>query len=623
MFAKNLITLAIMLSVASICFACPEEHDEEMSIMNQLDKDMGFENITEKHHTDRRRLASFRPLNIYFDMSEIESSLKRNGMSDRVQFYRKTFAIVGKWWMGALKVNDDRSEIVRQINRYRSQSSDYRFDISASRQASYDLLIKVKLCQNKGRALAYAGPRVRHPTSQRPITGTCCVLPYGDANFKKAKDSVNRGVGTIIHEFGHVISFISFDRYQRKNIQLNRSINRYEWIGPKVMAAAKNYYGCRGSFSGVPIQNLDGNIGGHWSETFLSDELMTPTTGASPEKVSPMTLALCEDSGWYQANYSYTENYSYGKGQFANKSSCKFTKSCPSPAICRSGTSGFVASNMRGIGYCAQDANGCPQERVYSNRDCMNGTQWPKEHAQYYGASYGGNCVIAEGSFVSVGGGYRRTGTQVSVQARCSNSRTSYELTFKKFGKDSRGNSTGDASVTCTRAGTVKFNTSYKYSSSVKCYDPKTFCGNRFGSIGQAKCDDTCTMNGRCQKVGNSRRELWDYDQWKCDNGRGCKSGYTKTGSKPKPKVTVRTRTSTSTSGMALCKDPVTGVARKPKTSTTPKPRTPTPRTTTPTTRTRSPPAFGTGNSGTQWKCWCYNNYRDSSACPALAEDRD
>jgi len=74
---------------------------------------------------------------------------------------------------------------------------------------------------------------------------------------------------------------------------------------------------------------------------------------------------------------------------------------------------------------------------------------------------------------------------------------------------------------------------------------------------------------------------------------------------------------------MALCKDPVTGVARKPRTITTPKPTTPTPRPTTPTTRTTSPPAFGTGNSGTQWKCWCYNNYRDSSACPALAEDRD
>merc|ERR1712086_750981 len=98
------------------------------------------------------------------------------------------------------------------------------FQMGGKRISDYDLLIRVFLCPNKGNALAYAGPFLRHPTSQRPVTGTVCILPYGDANFKKAKDSVNRAVGTVVHEFGHVISFISWDRSHKVKLTLDRTI---------------------------------------------------------------------------------------------------------------------------------------------------------------------------------------------------------------------------------------------------------------------------------------------------------------------------------------------------------------------------------------------------------------
>jgi len=73
----------------------------------------------------------------------------------------------------------------------------------------YDLLIRVHLGQNMGRALAYAGPYVRHEESQRPITGACWVTPMGDKWFMDRVNPFGTTVGTMIHEFGHIIAFIA------------------------------------------------------------------------------------------------------------------------------------------------------------------------------------------------------------------------------------------------------------------------------------------------------------------------------------------------------------------------------------------------------------------------------
>lgn len=189
----------------------------------------------------------------------------------------------------------------------------------------------------------------------------------------------------------------------------------------------------------------------------------------------------------------------------------------------------------------------------------MDGTQWPSEYKSYYGASYGGNCVVVDGEFKKLSGGYIRTGKQVSVQAQCSNSRRSYTLTFKSFGVNSRGSSTGDAVVTCTSAGNKSFNTSFRYPSKVKCEDPAKFCAARFGSIGAAKCDDTCTKNGRCQRVKGfgipnyRRRRAFDMNEWMCERGYKdyCKSSSSSSSSSSgssKPKTTRTSRSSSSSS---------------------------------------------------------------------------
>ena len=160
--------------------------------------------------------------------------------------------------------------------------------------------------------LATAGPYLRHPDTNRPIDGSVNVTPFGDDNWLKSADSVNRGFGTILHEFLHVIAFIGLDKYHNY-IELRNNRTQPFWTGPKVVSVARKHYNC-GSLTGVPIQNLNGRVGGHWAEAYLSNELMTPVTGADPEVMSALSLALIEDTRWYRVNYKMAERYTYNKG---------------------------------------------------------------------------------------------------------------------------------------------------------------------------------------------------------------------------------------------------------------------------------------------------------------------
>jgi hypothetical protein len=555
----NIKAIFIIFAIALAAVHASDEPAHMTKRRLQVERLQQMHKITDKHIARRTQSSSWRPLKIFFDTTSIEADLRTNGMSDRVQFYKKVFENTGEWWSGAVKVNDDRSKIVPMIKRYaRRYTREMGFVMGGKSMKDYDLLIRVFLCPNKGNALAYAGPFVRHPDTQRPITGTVCILPYGDSNFKKAKDSVNRAVGTVIHEFGHVISFISWERYHKSCLKMDRSINKFKWTCEKVLEVAKKHYGCN-TLDGVPLQNNNGQLGGHWSETFLSNELMTPTTGSDAEVVSPMTLALCEDTKWYKANWSYTENYIYGKGKGCDF----FGKSCKKP-ICEEGTRGFVTSDYTGVGYCTTDDRGCAKEVKYANRNCKNATGWSSRDLKY-GASYGGNCAVMSGEFKRSEGYYTYTGTKASLQADCSNSNNSYVVTFKNFdnGKDKK--------VTCTKEESLSFKASGK-DSTLNCIDPRKFCAKRFGNKKEL-CDDSCGQNGRCQNKKYNRRRLTTRALGACPN--------TETPTKIS-KVTTKS-----------------GV----------------------TTVTATP--FGTDAFGGQWGCWCYSNGKVSKACPDLSEDKD
>jgi hypothetical protein len=74
----------------------------------------------------------------------------------------------------------------------------------------------------------------------------------------------------------------------------------------KVLQTAQKYYACD-SVLGMELQNskLYGDyLDPHWKYRTLANEVMNTVDHNRPTFVSPMTLTLLEDSGWYLVNYS-------------------------------------------------------------------------------------------------------------------------------------------------------------------------------------------------------------------------------------------------------------------------------------------------------------------------------
>jgi hypothetical protein len=516
---RNLLFLLIAIAIVGCTFA--DDHSSHVRRRLSIEKSQGFHVMTKQHL--RRRLQSFqtgkwRRPKIYFDLRKLK---KQN--PSRAAFYKKVFAVVRAFWEQAVWINDS----VSQKNTLIKQIIDAKFipQPQGKNWKKYDLYVTVHMAKTDGGTLAWAGPLYRHPKSQRPITGDCGITKFGDKNMLDAGDSVNRAAGTMIHEFGHVMAYISYNEYHKHYTHWSAARQSWEWTGPVTKRNAAKYYGCSSSqMKGILLQTMtDGTVGGHVSEPIFADELMTPFSGSEPEKVSPIMLGMAEDTKWYKADYSMVENYDYMADKPAG---CKQDQMCPSDRSCSIGDSDFVTSDYRGVGYCQEDQYKCPREKKYGNRNTANPDKWPKS-GRKYGGNFGESSFVVQGRFQKFVGESYNTTKQVPVTGTCSDAQDSYTMLFKGYKYHSSSSSySGDLTLTCTKKGKkVYFNSADEnpkgdYSSYVECYDPATFCKARFSKVGHAglgfkSCDKSCMKNGRChpgkpkEESMKNRRLVW------------------------------------------------------------------------------------------------------------------
>ena len=124
-------------------------------------------------------------------------------------------------------------------------------------------------------------------------------------------------------------------------------------VTPRVRTVVRNQFDCQ-SMIGAPLENdptSDSCTGSHWEERFFNYDTMSATqTSRLPTALSPLTLALLEDSGWYKANYDMSDMSTFGLG-----AGCPFVEeSCI--------VSDEVPDYGRGY-FCAEDqAFGCSAE---------------------------------------------------------------------------------------------------------------------------------------------------------------------------------------------------------------------------------------------------------------------
>ncbi|KAL5112696.1 Leishmanolysin-like peptidase [Taenia crassiceps] len=95
-------------------------------------------------------------------------------------------------------------------------------------------------------------------------------------------------------------------------------------VTPTVLRFAREYFSCP-QLEGVELEN-QGGVGvslSHWEMRILGNELMTATY-TNVFRLSNLTLAFLEDTGWYLPNYSLAEHLAWG-----SKRGCIFsTESC-------------------------------------------------------------------------------------------------------------------------------------------------------------------------------------------------------------------------------------------------------------------------------------------------------
>lgn len=97
----------------------------------------------------------------------------------------------------------------------------------------------------------------------------------------------------------------------------------YEIRTPKVIEVVRNHFDCM-TLTGVKLESKKGGtscFGGFLDDHLFFGEQLAAFQPARTSSLSPLTLALLEDSSWYVANYTVSSEIAFGRG-----SGCQFAR---------------------------------------------------------------------------------------------------------------------------------------------------------------------------------------------------------------------------------------------------------------------------------------------------------
>jgi hypothetical protein len=189
-----------------------------------------------------------------------------------------------------------------------------------------DYILYVTTQPTQGNTLAYASA-CQFDQNNRPIAGGVNINPNSLNEADRWSYEFQYQLNVIIHEIVHALGFSSslFPKFTDPNGQpwsqvtqtyVERGHSVTKVITPTVKLYGSKQFGCDLSqFNGVELEDQGGSgtQGSHWEKRVLNQEFMTGTSlhgDISPR--SAITLALLQDSGWYQANFSTAEFLDWG-----------------------------------------------------------------------------------------------------------------------------------------------------------------------------------------------------------------------------------------------------------------------------------------------------------------------
>ena len=171
--------------------------------------------------------------------------------------------------------------------------------------------------------------------SKRPIVGIIILNAF--LKF----DSVQYLKILFLHQFTHILGFYNetFLNFKDVNGDISKiliktdsdkrsKVPRTYIHSQKVIETAKKYFNCD-NIIGVDLEDQDDKTNSHWEARILLGEYMNSEPYFPEQVISEFTLALLEDSGWYQINY-----YTGGLMRYGKNKGCDFLeKDCTSPSL--------------------------------------------------------------------------------------------------------------------------------------------------------------------------------------------------------------------------------------------------------------------------------------------------
>ena len=179
----------------------------------------------------------------------------------------------------------------------------------------YDIVVFPSFNGNlSSSTLAAASFCIYDQETSQPYAGILYINPK--LSFSKTNTDVYMKQ-VLLHEMTHILIFHP-TLFQK--LGMVKTVDSVSYIiSSKALDKARQHFNCA-SLSGIPLedQGSTGSVGGHWEARYMLGDYMISTDYVD-SAISDITLALFEDSNFYQVNY-----YSGGLFKFGKNKGCSF-----------------------------------------------------------------------------------------------------------------------------------------------------------------------------------------------------------------------------------------------------------------------------------------------------------
>ena len=282
----------------------------------------------------KRNLGNkFKDLNIFLDLNNLEEEIKLYNLIELREFFITGLKNAVNTLEKLIKVKPAKNYvftdemILRHSINYWDKSKIGDESSLGMATLNIDLFVFVRFGDNKemgNSTLASAIAKYVDPETGQPLLGIINInkeVDYTKVNSLRYIELI------LLHEMTHILGFTQyfFTTFYHNFFQKidNYGIKRAYINSKKVVEVAKKYFNCS-TIEGVELEEFGGSgtVSSHWESRILLGDYMNGVTYNEEEVISEFTLALLEDTGYYQVKY-----YTGGLMQFGKNKGCEFLNS--------------------------------------------------------------------------------------------------------------------------------------------------------------------------------------------------------------------------------------------------------------------------------------------------------